>query len=515
MGAPNFLQWRNRCLAAGGVAALFAILALRLMQPVNLTAVDIGRHVKNGELILQGRQDVLYKNFYSFTHPDYPFINHHWLFGVVSYGLWKAGGFTALSIAYVAVLLTALWFFWRAAVLRGHFALAVFFLCLSLPLISDRREIRPEGVSMLLMGLYFYLLTKLSLGQIRRSLVFMIVVTAQTIWVNTHIFFFMGPLLIAVFLWEGASRGCRVCARHLFPLLGAALAVNVINPSGLAGTLTPLNIFKEFGYRLAENQNIFFMMARFPEKIHPYFLGLVIVAVTGMALAARARGWKANLPFIALTVFAMAAGLKAVRLMAPFGFFLVPLGAFFYGQLEGRWPHKNQKLFRTALLAASIVLGGVQAWSLRGLPPGLGLAPGVNASAEFFKQAALQGPVFSNYDIGGYLIYHLFPGEKVFVDNRQEAFPPEFFKDVYVPMQEDDKVWEKVDARHGFNAVYFYRHDLTPWGQDFLIKRVQDPRWAPVFVDGYTIIFLKRNARNQPWIERFELPKSMFAIHRT
>ena len=138
--------------------------------------------------------------------------------------------------------------------------------------------------------------------------------------------------------------------------------------------------------------------------------------------------------------------------------------------------------------------------------------PKVNASAEFFKQNGLKGPIFSNYDIGGYLIYHLEGREKVFVDNRQEAFPPDFFQKVYIPMQEDPAVWKAMSEKYGFNVIYFYRHDITPWGQSFLIDRVQDPQWAPVFVDDYVIIFARRGSIDQGIIDRFELPKSMFRV---
>ena len=144
--------------------------------------------------------------------------------------------------------------------------------------------------------------------------------------------------------------------------------------------------------------------------------------------------------------------------------------------------------------------------------PQLGLMPKVNASAEFFKQTSLKGPIFSNYDIGGYLIYHFGPQEKVFVDNRQEAFPPDFFQKIYIPMQEDSSVWRQEEVKYGFNVIYFYRHDLTPWGQDFMIARVKDPQWAPVFVDDYTIIFARRGSIDQGAIDRFELPKSMFKV---
>jgi hypothetical protein len=513
MPTTSFLRLRNQVLKILPLIVCFILLGMSLARPIILPAVDIGRHVKNGQLLLAGQLDLLHHNFYSYTHPDYPFINHHWFFGVMSYEIWKSLGFEGLSLAYIGTMLGALFFFVRAALLRGHLPLATFSAFLALPILVDRREIRPEGLSILFMGVYFYLLTKLSLGKIRRREVFVVLTLVQIVWVNSHIFFFMGPLLVAVFLWEGISRGCTVCARSLWPLLGITLLVNGINPSGLAGALTPLNIFKEFGYRLAENQNIFFMMGRFPaEKAYPYYLGLVVITVIGMILAIRIRGWKTNAPFAVLTLFAAFAGLKAVRLMTPFAFFFVPLSAFFYNQIQAQWPHHVQRKIRLCLLALSLVVGIIFASQVRQQPMRIGLAPGVNMSADFFKQAGLKGPVFSNYDIGGYLIYHLADREKVFVDNRQEAFPPDFFKNVYVPMQEDSNVWAKIDLQYGFNVIYFYRHDLTPWGQKFLVDRIEDPQWAPVFVDGYTIIFVKRNLQNQPIIDQFQLPRSMFGV---
>jgi hypothetical protein len=81
-------------------------------------------------------------------------------------------------------------------------------------------------------------------------------------------------------------------------------------------------------------------------------------------------------------------------------------------------------------------------------------------------------------------------------------------------MQEDLSVWRQAQAKYGFNVIYFYRHDMTPWGQDFLIARARDPQWAPVFVDDYTIIFARRESIDQGVIDRFELPKSMFKAVR-
>ena len=141
-----------------------------------------------------------------------------------------------------------------------------------------------------------------------------------------------------------------------------------------------------------------------------------------------------------------------------------------------------------------------------------GLREGINTSAEFYKGLKIQGPIFNNYDIGGYLIYHLYPQEKVFVDNRPEAYSVSFFEDIYYPMMADETKWKEMDAKYNFNCIYFDRNDNTEHGQPFLIRRIEDPEWVPIFADQRdpAIILLKRNQQNAAIIAQYELPKSMF-----
>ncbi|PSR01418.1 MAG: hypothetical protein BRD50_08870 [Bacteroidetes bacterium SW_11_45_7] len=77
-------------------------------------------------------------------------------------------------------------------------------------------------------------------------------------------------------------------------------------------------------------------------------------------------------------------------------------------------------------------------------------------------------------------------------------------------MQKNDQAWQRANKEFNFQTIFFYRHDATPYAQPFLIRRVQDPGWVPVYVDDYSIILLKDNERNQALIERFRLPKDMF-----
>ena len=100
------------------------------------------------------------------------------------------------------------------------------------------------------------------------------------------------------------------------------------------------------------------------------------------------------------------------------------------------------------------------------------------------------------------------------MDNRPEAYPKEFFSQIYIPMQENNDVWKKELEKEKFNVIYFDRLDYTPWSQRFLIERVKDIEWAPVYVDAETIIFLKRNEKNKNVIDKYELPQSMFSIKK-
>jgi len=499
-----FITLRNQLLKSLLLLIFLILLGLHLSVPINLTAVDIGRHIKNGELVLQGQYDVLYKNFYSFTHPDYPFINHHWFFGVISYVLFRVVGFNGLSVFYILLLLATFLLSFDSARRYSNFHLSLLLSVAAFLLLISRPEIRPEGMSVFFTALDFWLLQRFVQGTLKAPVLWGILIATQIIWVNTHIFFFIGPLLVMIFLWQASLNAQQACLKTLQRLLAVSMAVNLINPSGIGGMLTPLNGFKKFGYALAENQTVFFMIHRFGDNlIYKYYPWTALILVVGIILALWREKMKA-LPMVILAVFITLAGFRAVRLFMPFSFLFIPLAAYFYGSYV-----KKDAIRRIVVLLTVVGLVGI---SLMPVQAQIGLMPYVNRSAQFFKESGLKGPIFSNYDIGGYLIYHLAQQEKVFVDNRQEAFPPDFFEKEYIPMQENEVVWQQQMSKYGFNVVYFYRHDLTPWGQNFMINRIKDPAWAPVFVDDYVIIFARRGSIDQSVIDRDELPQSMFRV---
>ncbi|MEK7501251.1 MAG: hypothetical protein AAB642_03970, partial [Patescibacteria group bacterium] len=228
-----------------------ALYGLFLARGINLVTADLGRHIKNGQILLQDAQHLTFNfklltlNFYSYTYPDYPVINHHWLSGVVFYAVWKVFGFVGLHLFFIAVSLTALLIFLAIGRARAGPGLATLLTIPIIPLLLERDEIRPEIFSYLFSGIFFWLLLRHRDGitSWRRLLILPVV---QILWVNLHIYFFLGPVIIGVFLLERIVLRDKSSTKHLLVVLGLTSLASLINPFGLNGALAPLSIFKNF-----------------------------------------------------------------------------------------------------------------------------------------------------------------------------------------------------------------------------------------------------------------------------
>ena len=482
------------------ILLLLCWLGFHLAQPVELVRSDLGRHIKNGELILQGHGDVLYKNFYSYTYPQYPFINHHWLFGVFCYVLWYYFGFTGLYFVYLLLELLTFYLFFHCWRRFSSFPLLCAFGLLSFPLISTRCEIRPEGISFLFCGLFWCLIDAYQQGQLKPRYLVVILCLLQMLWVNMHIFFILGPLLTALFWFQARSNGQRqhadIFQRIFFFLLGMCL----INPSGIYGVLTPFHIDKAYSYLISENKSVFHYLNSkilLDKSLYLYFLASLGMIIAPLVFVFQREGLKKNIFIGTLTLLLSLAAMKAVRLIGLYGFCWVPLSAYVYSRWLKNEPADIRKNIEIILVTAGILVSASINFDWK-QAHGLHIIKGQNDAAEFFKREKIAGPIFNNYNIGGYLIFHLSPAYKLFVDDRMEAFPPEFFKQVYIPMQSDDEFWKTMEQKYHFNAI-FYNPESTPWGSKFLVDRYQDKSWALVFYSKEAVIFLKRNSQNDSY----------------
>ncbi len=487
------------------IALILFWLAWHLATPIDLITADIGRHIKNGELLFQGVGEVLDKNYYSYTCPNYSVINHHWLFGVVSYLIWHYLGFFGVSVVFLIFEILTFSLFFFLAQRLSDLRIACIFGLLSFPFLVTRAEIRPEECSMFFCGsflllFYFYQNQQLKSNYLKIAAAFL-----QLLWVNTHIFFLMGPLLTAFFWLQLRMNSQREEARTLREVFFIIIGMCLLNPSFFLGALTPFNILKGFSCSLIENQSVFFLSKIAIGKIYFYYffavLGLMLLP---WIVLVRREGFKKHIFMLGVMLFISIGAFKAIRMLSPWGFFMIPLSAYAWGRWDELWPKTLRETIFSALLIYSIWASGVVNFNWRH-DPSLGINPKINNSAEFFKRTGLIGPIFNNYDIGGYLIFHFSPQMRFFVDNRIEAFPKEFFDIKFIPMVSEESVWFKVEKEYDFNVIYFSRNSANAYEHFFIIKRLEDPSWAPIFVDDDVIIFLKHKPQNEDLVRRYQL----------
>lgn len=504
----------TRCILFGALTAFYGIF---LLHPIQLVNTDIGRHILNGRLLLQSFANwpgVLHTNFYAYTHPDFAVINHHWSSGILFALAEQWGGWAGLHVLFILLSLCAFWLCIDIARRQTSLWLAAATTIMALPFVVQRLEVRPEVFSYLFLAGFLWLLTGVLRGDVPRKWLAALPVL-QLLWANLHVYFPLGVFLIGIFGIPALCRKDWPLFTRLFIIGVLSALASLCTPFGLAGALYPFQILQNYGYEIVENQTVWFLEQWGLEQISFTLLRAWSVLLgLGLLQSLLQKKWR-NTTEVPLLLFGIVcAGLAwfALRNFTLFGLVLIPTGAVV---LHNAWQFiekdipedaKLATILGTCLLGIAITTfmhwpNTVQAWRIKNI----GLQANSLRALHFIQEQDITGPILNNYDNGGYLLYGLYPEEKVFVDNRPEAYPVAFFTEVYIPMQEQNTVWENTLQTYNFNAIIFYYRDHTPWAQKFLQARVKDNTWIAVYADNSQIIFLRNIEKNASTIAQYAL----------
>ena len=274
---------------------LLALIFTIFSQRIELTSVDLGRHLANGRELFS-HPDLLFKNTYSYTEPNSRFINHHWLAGLIYYKLYLIGGFKILSLFNILTIILAFSLVFSMAKRRAGFYLSA---VLSLPfifLLSERVEVRPEIFSYLFIFLVWFILENFKHKK-WHGLLYLI--PLFILWVNIHIYFFIGLALVGfkavaeflpIFLelkTNLKTRFLRVWSesKQYFINLGVLILACLLNPNTISGLLYPFNIFHNYAYEIAENKSVFYLGHLMFNQNFPIFkLGLFLLVLSFTAI---------------------------------------------------------------------------------------------------------------------------------------------------------------------------------------------------------------------------------------
>lgn len=450
----NSLLTTRRALGMILAFGIFAMAGRNALDP------DMWWHLRTGQLILQNHA-VFHTDPYSFTRAGVPWVNHEWLSDILMFALYRFTGWMGLIAAFAAVISATFVLVFRRC--PGRASLPALVTLWAAFATSPVWGVRPHMISLLFASVL------LTLRQTDRRLSWWIV-PLMWLWANLHAGFALGIVLLLLFflgdaidvllgtqLWPQA----RPILERQGMILSASLAVIPLNPYGFRLFSYPLETLR------SPSMQSFIVEWFSPNFHHLGYLPFLAFLLTTFLAAANIprRPSASELLLLLVTLFA---ALRSVRNISLFVLVAAPI--LFEGLSACLQRRKANP--PPAPTRQSVVLNGamVLAVAVFALVRVQGVAARQSqAEAEQFPSAAvayvaannLPQPILNHYNWGGYLIWKLYPGTRVFIDGRADVYGDHLMQD--------------------FASVYYLNGNWKRPLEQWKIKTVILPPEAPLF----------------------------------
>jgi hypothetical protein len=530
----------------GRAFVLGALLAMAfLLGCFPMADFDVWWHLRTGQLILENgipRVDLL-----TYTAAGRPWIDLYWLFQVTIAFLHRLGGVHALVLlkALAGTSLVALSLRSRRPAAPAWPAVVAWVP--ALVALSGRLCERPELFSLLLLAGFLLILSR---AQAQPRKLWLLPVL-QMVWVNSHGFFVLGPLVLFAYCSEVAWDRLRatdqpeppVPTRTLALVAVATLLACLASPYGVHAVGLPFEQFHKLGnsglYRanIGELRTVGDFIA-INGMGNPYLLALVVLFGLGIAsfvlqlrrgrlrpfrsilfVAASYLGWQATrnsslFALVAATVVCW--NLDDWIRSAPLPHTAAKSRKRGPARDKGSVKHQrnaNALLFAALVLfGISVLSGGLYAWAGEGRTVGLGERKGWYAhdACAFLARPDLPERIVAfNLGQAAVCIAHASPTHKLFIDPRLEVNSQETFERYLSAMR---KLWRGEEGWERALGIDYGRPDELP---ALLIERgvlaraadmlARDSRWRCVFADPVAVAFVPSalaEARGLPAVQR-------------
>ncbi len=427
---------RGRAYDVVRCSPAFVVLAVAIASASNYADPDLWIHVLAGQRIIDtGR--VLTRDLYSYAAPALPWYNHEWLAEVVlgaSYRWLGVLGLKLLKLTCAAVVMIAL----ARALSRTAAApriQRIVLLATATGLISQM-QFRPTMFTLAMLSI---VVAKLAAESYTGPVTLWTLIPLFALWANLHAGCFAGLGSMAIF---AAAVGIQEAidkhtigraARIAAVTLGCALAT-LVNPLGIGLWTTFIRSASDPLMRPIISdwapliKFLTYIAQRSASEPLAYAVPLLLFAALPAALLEAPVFDDAALVAVALVFTAGAfysnrnVGLAVISVSIPVAHHLGVAAKRSLSVAGGRGIDHREPRGATVIAAAVliIVIGGefsghrLKTWDA--VPSG---------AVSFMKSHGLRGNILNDFDWGGYLIWHLSPNSKVFIDSRyQLVYPP-------------------------------------------------------------------------------------------
>jgi len=501
---PSAAPGLERRLGTAALAAWLAVAVLVALASIN--DPDLGFHIAWGRILGDHFHEAK-----AITLGQDPSVTvyaySYWLYQRLVAVLYDHLGPWSLVLLRLALVVGTLGIGVLAARRLGAGAAACAVLLAAGILIAHERFVdRPDVLSHLLWMAALWILL---FHRHRRGV--WLLVPLELLWVNTHVYFSLLPLLVAAFALGDRIDGRRQL-RRAGMVLGALVLVSMANPAGPGAWGAQL---KMMGLAAGQAFPVPIQEMISPYATHrPFFSTWVfrfaMPICVALGVAARRRiGTGALLTLL----FAAALGAFAQRAVSLFAVTAIALVPAALDGVIGRTPVRSSRVLRWGppVLVLLLGLAGVTGllngrillWQDKPLRvPDLG-PPRMTAlgAARFLRTENVQGPVFHTPVSAGPILLENGTRLTPFMDARWLPTRPACALFLQLSAATDSTaagLWAQAESAYGFEAVL-----VDPYEMPALLHHLAlDPAWPLVYYDDGAAVFCRQGGRNAAVIAR-------------
>jgi hypothetical protein len=516
--AAVWLRWTLPSFADLFFLVLIVILAFSPMSAGLLRDADTGWHIRNGEQIL-ATHAIPRSDPFSYTKHGEPWYAWEWMYDVVIAAIHHVSGLNGVVLFTAAVISVSFALLFRFILQRsGNLAVAVFLTLLAAAAAQVHMLARPHVLSWLLTLLWVENLCRFEDGE-RSALLWLPLL--MLLWVNLHAGFILGLGLLGIFamgcIWSALTAprdGDRRRIAQLVIAFSACLLTTLLTPYGYR---LHIHVYQYLSNSFLMNNIDEFSSPNFHVSVYEYFELYIPLVIAGAVLG---RDRLTPTRFL-LLLFSLHAGLYAARNIPISAIIMsVALGPLMTVAISPgsactprpRWLRSlldigqgvSDSLTRlesqfhghvlvAVVMAASVtlVLNGGRVHSRQMLAAHFDERDFPVKAAQFIAQRGIRDHLFSSDTWGAYLIYSLYPGTKVYFDDRHDFYGEAFVKD-YGKAISGSRQWREPLDR------YQVRWVLMPVDSPLSSLLRESQEWRADYDDGSAIIFSRATACGTP-----------------
>ena len=512
--------------------AMLGLLAFTNLSERLLGDAGIGWHIRTGQLIL-ATHAISRVDPFSSSMAGHAWFAWEWLFDVTVGWLDSAAGLNGVVLFAALIIATVLAWTFGLLLRRGiNIFVALALVLLAAATATIHFLARPHVLTWLLTVLWFWILdSSFGRGRTSRGRTWLpwMLAPLMLLWVNLHGGFLVGFVLLGIYWISVAWQWVRLPSERFEDVLQKIRAARNVRTLTFVGLLSALATFvNPYGwslhlhvYRYLTNRFLMdhideFQSPNFHLVAEKCFAGLLLLTLVGLAVRKKeVTGAEPSQGLVIL--FAVYAGLYASRNLPIASLLLILvigpwLSSWFLRLAERAGAMRPGRFslfhFLRRMQAVECSLRGhlwpiaavVLACGIAANGGKLGATPLMDAhfsekrfpakAVTYLQEKDIQGPVLAPDYWGGYLIYRLYPGRRMVIDDRHDFYGEDFLKS-YLKMVHVEPGWDAFIRNHDAHCI------VVPKDSALGSILAETAGWKDVYHDEVTIVFVRTNENKQ------------------